>query len=72
MNLERRADPFRRPAHGVAERWTNAGSASRIDGSDWPARAGSVLPSLDTKGARKRGYGCIRVFLCRLIAEFLL
>lgn len=48
MNLERRSDPFRRPAHGVAERWTNAGSEGRIDGSDWPARTGSVLPSLDT------------------------
>jgi len=47
MNLERRSDPFRRPAHGVAERWTNAGSEGRIDGSDWPARTGSVLPSLD-------------------------
>jgi len=50
MNLERRSDPFRRPARVVVTRRMNAGSASRIDGSDWPARTGSVLPSLDRDG----------------------
>jgi hypothetical protein len=47
MNLERRPDPFRRPAHMLATRRMNARSAGQIDGSDWAARTGSVLPSLD-------------------------
>jgi hypothetical protein len=54
MNLVRRADPIRRPARVVPARRMNAGSEGRIDGSDWPARTGSVLPSLDSEPARSQ------------------